>query len=93
MHVGESHRGHLGTGSVDLQGFFHALARSGYSGPITFESFSSRVVSPTLSNTLCVWRDLCVPTLVLLLLRVVPQRFALLLSYVECSFPQKLEGA
>ncbi|KAK3258171.1 hypothetical protein CYMTET_32774 [Cymbomonas tetramitiformis] len=35
-----------------------ALAHSGYQGPITFESFSSRVVSPLLSNTLCVWRDL-----------------------------------
>ena len=62
VHIGESHRGHLGTGSVDLQGFFNALARSHYSGPITFESFSSRVVSPTLSNTLCVWRDLCALT-------------------------------
>ena len=29
-----------------------------YVGPITFESFSSKVVSPQLSNTLCVWRDL-----------------------------------
>ena len=27
--------------------------------PTTFESFSSRVVSPSLSNNLCVWRDLC----------------------------------
>jgi D-psicose/D-tagatose/L-ribulose 3-epimerase len=31
----------------------------GYAGPLTFESFSSAVVSPSLSNTLCVWRDLC----------------------------------
>ncbi len=60
VHVGESHRGYLGTGSIDFQPFFSALAASGYSGVITFESFSSRVVSPTLSNTLCVWRDLCV---------------------------------
>ncbi len=59
VHVGESHRGYLGTGSIDFQPFFSALAASGYGGVITFESFSSRVVSPTLSNTLCVWRDLC----------------------------------
>ena len=61
VHIGESHRGYLGTGSIDFQPFFSALAASGYSGVITFESFSSRVVSPTLSNTLCVWRDLCAP--------------------------------
>ncbi len=30
----------------------------GYDGPITFESFSSAVVSPTLSNTLGIWRNL-----------------------------------
>ena len=59
VHIGESHRGYLGTGSIDFQPFFSALAASGYNGVITFESFSSRVVSPTLSNTLCVWRDLC----------------------------------
>lgn len=58
IHIGESHRGYLGTGSVDFQGLFEALAASGYSGPITFESFSSAVVSESLSNTLCVWRDL-----------------------------------
>lgn len=57
VHVGESHRGYLGTGSVDFTGFFRALDSVSYSGPITFESFSSKVVSPALSNTLCVWRD------------------------------------
>ena len=34
------------------------LAAADFEGPITFESFSSAVVSPSLSNTLCVWRDL-----------------------------------
>jgi D-psicose/D-tagatose/L-ribulose 3-epimerase len=29
-----------------------------YKGPITFESFSSAVVSKDLSNALCVWRNL-----------------------------------
>jgi len=29
-----------------------------YAGPITFESFSSAVVSRHLSNTLAVWRNL-----------------------------------
>ncbi|KAK9909828.1 hypothetical protein WJX75_008097 [Coccomyxa subellipsoidea] len=58
IHIGESHRGYLGTGSVDFTGLFRGLAASGYTGPLTFESFSSAVVSPSLSNTLCVWRDL-----------------------------------
>ncbi|KIZ00974.1 D-tagatose 3-epimerase [Monoraphidium neglectum] len=52
IHMGESHRGYLGTGSVDFQGLFEALAAAGYAGPITFESFSSAVVSEQLSNTL-----------------------------------------
>ena len=52
VHIGESHRGYLGTGSVDFDTAFRALDRIGYDGPIVFESFSSAVVSPTLSNTL-----------------------------------------
>lgn len=60
IHIGESHRGYLGTGSVDFPALFRALAAAGYQGPLTFESFSSAVVSPSLSNTLCVWRNLCV---------------------------------
>lgn len=58
VHVGESHRGYLGSGTVDFPRFFRALATSGYAGPITFESFSSAVVDPDLSNTLGVWRNL-----------------------------------
>lgn len=58
VHVGESHRGYLGTGNVDFDEFCGALKEVGYSGPITFESFSSAVVHPTLSNTLAVWRNL-----------------------------------
>jgi D-psicose/D-tagatose/L-ribulose 3-epimerase len=58
VHVGESHRGYLGTGSIDFPEFFDALKEVGYSGPITFESFSSSVVDPLLSNTLAIWRNL-----------------------------------
>lgn len=58
VHIGESHRGYLGSGSVDFPALFGALADSGYTGPITFESFSSAVVSKDLSNALCVWRNL-----------------------------------
>lgn len=58
FHIGESHRGYLGTGSVDFGSAFRALSRLGYDGPIVFESFSSAVVSPALSNTLGIWRNL-----------------------------------
>ena len=58
VHIGESHRGYLGTGSVDFAAFFRALAKYDYKEAITFESFSSAVVSGSLSNTLCVWRNL-----------------------------------
>jgi D-psicose/D-tagatose/L-ribulose 3-epimerase len=58
VHVGESHRGYLGTGTIDFPTFFAALAAVGYTGPITFESFSRAVVSPDLSDRLGVWRDL-----------------------------------
>jgi D-psicose/D-tagatose/L-ribulose 3-epimerase len=58
VHVGESNRGYLGTGTIDFEQFFAALRGIGYQGIVTFESFSSAVVSPTLSNTLAVWRNL-----------------------------------
>lgn len=58
VHVGENHRGYLGSGHIDFTGFFHALDDVGYSGPVTFESFSSTVVARQLSDDLAIWRDL-----------------------------------
>ena len=58
VHIGESHRGYLGSGNVDFDTFFTALKKINYSGPITFESVSSVVVDPALSNALCIWRNL-----------------------------------
>jgi D-psicose/D-tagatose/L-ribulose 3-epimerase len=58
VHIGESHRGYLGSGTIDFTSFFHALAQIDYRGPITFESFSSAVVAQGLSNDLAVWRNL-----------------------------------
>ena len=58
VHIGENHRGYLGSGHLDLSGFFHALADIDYTGPVTFESFSSAVVSSTLSGDLAIWRNL-----------------------------------
>ena len=58
FHTGDSHRGYLGAGSIDLQGVFRALVRAKYQGPITFESFSSRVVGQPLEGILGIWRNL-----------------------------------
>jgi D-psicose/D-tagatose/L-ribulose 3-epimerase len=58
VHIGESHRGYLGSGTVDFDAFFRALHQIGYGGPITFESFSTAVVDETLSVNLAVWRNL-----------------------------------
>lgn len=58
VHVGESHRGKLGTGSIPWPEFFGALREVGYDGTVTFESFSSKVVHPGLSANLAIWRNL-----------------------------------
>ncbi|MCP2032163.1 D-psicose/D-tagatose/L-ribulose 3-epimerase [Okibacterium sp. HSC-33S16] len=58
VHIGENHRGYLGSGHLDFTSFFQALAEINYTGSITFESFSSAIVSPTLSNDLAIWRNL-----------------------------------
>lgn len=58
VHIGESHRGYLGTGTVDFDNFFKALGRIRYDGPVVFESFSSAVVAEDLSRMLGIWRNL-----------------------------------
>lgn len=57
VHVGESDRGYLGSGSVALPELFRALHDVGYEGPIVFESFSSAVVSEAFTAALGIWRD------------------------------------
>ncbi|MBN8997923.1 MAG: sugar phosphate isomerase/epimerase [Rhizobiales bacterium] len=58
FHTGDSHRGYMGSGTIDLAGVFRSLVRTGYTGPITFESFSSRVVGQPLEGILGIWRNL-----------------------------------
>ncbi len=58
FHTGDSNRGYLGSGSIDFGRIFRALVKSGYAGPITFESFSSKVVGQPLEGILGIWRDL-----------------------------------
>ena len=58
IHIGESNRGYLGTGTINFDEVFGALIEMGYAGAVTFESFSSRIVDEQLAVALCVWRDL-----------------------------------
>ncbi|MGO4440676.1 sugar phosphate isomerase/epimerase family protein [Rhizobium sp. RAF56] len=58
FHTGDSHRGYMGSGTIDLAGVFRAIVASGFTGPITFESFSSRVVGQPLEGILGIWRNL-----------------------------------
>jgi D-psicose/D-tagatose/L-ribulose 3-epimerase len=57
FHTGDSHRGYMGSGSVDLAGVFRALVQTGYRGPITYEAFSSSVVGQPLQGILGIWRN------------------------------------
>jgi D-psicose/D-tagatose/L-ribulose 3-epimerase len=58
VHIGENHRGYLGSGNIAFGEFFRALSAVGYDGPVTFESFSSAVVDEELSRMLGIWRNL-----------------------------------
>jgi D-psicose/D-tagatose/L-ribulose 3-epimerase len=57
LHMAESHRGRLGTGTINWTGLFEALATTGYKGPLTFESFSSDIVSPAARDDIGLWRN------------------------------------
>ncbi|RWE95068.1 sugar phosphate isomerase/epimerase [Mesorhizobium sp.] len=58
VHIGESHRGFLGTGNIDFAAIFDALTAIGYSDDISFESFSSEIVDENLSKKTAIWRNL-----------------------------------
>jgi D-psicose/D-tagatose/L-ribulose 3-epimerase len=58
VHIGESHRGYLGTGSIDFAAVFDALTAIGYTDDLTFESFSSEIVDENLSRKTAIWRNL-----------------------------------
>jgi D-psicose/D-tagatose/L-ribulose 3-epimerase len=58
VHIGESHRGYLGTGNIDFASIFDALTAIGWQDYVTFESFSSAIVDENLSLKTGIWRDL-----------------------------------
>lgn len=56
FHLSESHRGTPGTGTVDWDGIYKALANANYRGIVGMESFES--VSPAMAAATCMWRSL-----------------------------------
>ena len=56
VHIGESHRGPLGTGNVDFRPLFRALAAADYTGPLVYEAFSPAAAGPELAAALSCWR-------------------------------------
>lgn len=58
LHMGECHRGQLGSGNIDFNRVFAALAQAGYSGPIVFESFSKDIMNAGVISALAIWRRL-----------------------------------
>ncbi len=55
-HVGESNRGCPGSGTFDFTGYFKALARAGYNGGFTWESFSNEIQNDDITGALALWR-------------------------------------
>jgi D-psicose/D-tagatose/L-ribulose 3-epimerase len=59
-HLSESHRGTVGTGLIDWEGIYRALADAGYEGSVGLESFIE--VSPAMAAATCIWRRLAEST-------------------------------
>ena len=63
-HLSESHRGIPGTGNVDWNSIYRALAERGYRGTVGLESFTE--VSEAMRAATCIWRKLAPSSDVLL---------------------------
>ncbi len=59
VHLSESHRGKPGTGTVQWEDVFSALANAGFDGDMAFESFIAP--NPSLSQATRIWRSSPVP--------------------------------
>jgi D-psicose/D-tagatose/L-ribulose 3-epimerase len=54
IHMSESHRGLVGTGTVNWDDVFRGLADGHYPGPLVLESFAA--INPDLVAATCLWR-------------------------------------
>lgn len=55
IHMSESHRGLVGSGTVQWDDVFRGLADARYSGPLVLESFAA--INPDLAAATCLWRS------------------------------------
>jgi D-psicose/D-tagatose/L-ribulose 3-epimerase len=63
IHVSESHRGRLGTGTVNWDQVFRGLADANYKGPLVLEAFSA--INPELIAATRMWRPVnAAPTVI-----------------------------
>ncbi len=54
IHMSESHRGLVGSGTVDWSEVFRGLVNAKYRGPLVLESFAA--INPDLAAATCLWR-------------------------------------
>ena len=54
IHMSESHRGLVGTGTVNWDELFRGLVDARYAGPLVLESFAA--INPDLIAATCLWR-------------------------------------
>jgi D-psicose/D-tagatose/L-ribulose 3-epimerase len=54
IHMSESHRGLVGSGTVNWEQVWGALAAVGYRGQLVLESFAA--INPDLQAATCLWR-------------------------------------
>ncbi|MFV0332645.1 MAG: sugar phosphate isomerase/epimerase family protein [Tropicimonas sp.] len=57
FHVGESNRGHLGSGCIDFAPVFDALLEAGYDGIVSIEAFNPPALNDHLKAVCAIWRD------------------------------------
>lgn len=55
-HLADNNRGVLGAGTFDFTSYFRALARAGYTGDFTVESFSAATLSQDIVGAVSLWR-------------------------------------
>lgn len=58
VHMSESHRGRLGTGTIDWSAFARTLDAAGFTGPVTVETFSSAVIDDAAAIDIGLWRQM-----------------------------------
>lgn len=57
LELGQSGRGALGTGVVDVVEAVRVAVAAGYRGPIGVEAFSNSILSPFANDVLAIWRS------------------------------------